>query len=93
MPRLHGILTSPAYIGSPMQEVRNSGSAGALLPDDLPESAHTVLHELKAGGGIDYIAFPMQLGRPGSMPVASFATDRAGGFSEEDVADLHAWST
>jgi adenylate cyclase len=56
--------------------------------NDLPESAHTVLHELKSGGGVDYIAFPMRLSRPGSMPVASFATDRKSGFSEEDVADL-----
>ena len=47
-----------------------------------------MLHELKAGGGVDYIAFPMRLSRPGSTPVASFATDRKGGFTEEDVADL-----
>jgi adenylate cyclase len=88
VPRLHGVLTSPAYIGSPMQEVRNAGGPVRYCLNDLPESAHTVLHELKSGGGVDYIAFPMQLSRPGSMPVASFATDRKSGFSEEDVADL-----
>jgi adenylate cyclase len=30
----------------------------------------------------------MKLGRPGSVPVASFSTDRKGGFTEQDVADL-----
>ena len=88
VPRLHGILTSSAYLGSPMQEVRNTGQTVRYCLEDLPESAHTVLHELKAGGSVDYIAFPMRLGRPGSMPVASFSTDRKGGFTEEDVADL-----
>lgn len=88
VPRLHGILTSSAYLGSPMQEVRNTGQPVRYCLEDLPESAHTVLHELKAGGSVDYVAFPMRLGRPGSMPVASFSTDRKGGFTEEDVADL-----
>lgn len=88
VPRLHGILTSPAYLGSPMQEVRNTGQPVRYCLEDLPEGAHTVLHELKAGGSVDYIAFPMKLGRPGSMPVASFTTDQKGGFTEQDVADL-----
>jgi adenylate cyclase len=88
VPRLHGVLNSPAYIGSPMQEVRNTGGPVRYCLLDLPASAHTVLQELQAGGGVDYVAFPMRLGRQGSTPVASFATDRTGGFSEEDVADL-----
>ena len=88
VPRLHGILTSSAYLGSPMEEVRNSGSPVRYCLDDLPEGAHTVLHELKAGGSVDYIAFPMRLGRRGSTPVASFSTDRPNGFSEAEVADL-----
>lgn len=89
VPRLHGVLDSPAYIGSPMQEVRNTGGPVRYdLRGELPEGSHTVLHELKAGGGVDYAAFPMRLSRQGSIPVASFATDRKAGFSEEDVADL-----
>jgi adenylate cyclase len=88
VPRLHGVLSSPAYIGSPMQEVRNTRGPVRYCLRDLPESAHPVLHELEAGGGVDYVAFPMRLGRPGSTPVASFATDQASGFSEQDVADL-----
>jgi adenylate cyclase len=88
VPRLHGILSSSSYIGSPMQEVRNTGQPVRYSLNEVPESAHATLHELKAGGSVDYIAFPMRLGRPGSMPVASFSTDRPGGFTEDDVADL-----
>lgn len=88
VPRLHGILNSPSYIGSPMEKVRLTGGPVRYCLTDLPDDAHTVLHELQAGGGIDYVAFPMRLGRSGSLPVASFATDRAGGFSEVDIEDL-----
>jgi len=89
IPRLHGIMTSSAYIGSPMQVVRQSNDAVRHgLEGELEEGAHTVLRELKEGGGTDYLALPMRLGRPGSVPVASFATDRPGGFSDEDLTDL-----
>ena len=89
IPRLHGIMDSPAYIGSPMQEVRQSGSSVRYhLTGDLPEGIHTVQRELKEGGGTDYVAFPMRIGRPGSIPVASFATDRPGGFTDDEVEDL-----
>jgi adenylate cyclase len=88
VPRQHGILNSPAYIGSPMQEVRQKVAPVRYGLLELPETAHTVLYELQAGGGTDYVAFPMRLGRAASIPVASYATDRAGGFTDEDVADL-----
>lgn len=88
IPRAHGIMSSPAYIGSPMQEVREKGAAVRYCLTDLPETAHAVLYELQAGGGTDYIAFPTRLARPGSLPIASFATDQPGGFTDEDVADL-----
>ena len=89
IPRAHGIMTSPAYIGSPMQEVRQTSTAVRYrLEGDLPEDSHTVQRELKAGGGTDYLALPVRLSRPGSLPVASFATDQAGGFSDQDLVDL-----
>ena len=89
VPRQHGILTSASYVGSPMQEVRNTGQPVRYRLDAaLPEGAHLVLHEMKAGGSVDYTAFPMKLGRRGSTPVATFSTDRPGGFSDEDIADL-----
>ena len=89
IPRAHGIMTSSAYVGSPMQEVRLKNDAVRYgLEEELGDDAHSVLHELKGGGGTDYFAMPVRLGRPGSPPVASFATDRAGGFSDEELVDL-----
>ncbi len=89
IPRAHGIMTSPAYIGSPMQEVRLKNDAVRYrLDGELPEDTHIVQRELKESGGTDYFALPMRLGRPGSSPVASFATDRAGGFADADLVDI-----
>lgn len=89
IPRAHGIMTSSAYIGSPMQEVRlKNDTVRYTLEQDLGDDAHSVLHELKGGGGTDYFALPVRMGRPGSVPVASFATDRPGGFKDDELIDL-----
>jgi adenylate cyclase len=86
--RAHGVLESSAYIGSPMQAVRQTEQRVRHDLLSLAEDAHTLLHELQAGGGTDYVAYPMRISRPGSMPVASFATDRPGGFDSQDLADM-----
>jgi adenylate cyclase len=88
IPRLHGIMETSAYIGSPMQAVRDTGKRVRFRLDALPDDAHGLLSELVAGGGTDYVAYPMRLSRELSSPVASFATDRPGGFSDQDIADL-----
>ena len=76
-PRLHGIQFTPAYIGSPMQEVREQGRTVRYRLDELPEQHHAVLHELKADGGTDYFALPMRIRRDGPhRPSLTFATDR-----------------
>ena len=86
--RAHGIQFTSAYIGSPLQAVREQGKAvhhrlTALGPED-----HALLHELAAEGGTDYVALPMRLRREGPAPGITFATDRPGGFSAQDLADL-----
>ena len=86
--RAHGIQNTSAYIGSPMQEARDQARIVRYDLTALGESHHLVLHELRDGGGTDYIAFPMRISREGPMPIASFATDRAGGFDEADLADI-----
>ena len=88
IPRLHGIMTSSAYIGSPMQAVRETGKRVRFRLGELPDGAHGLLNELVAGGGTDYVAYPMRMSRDMSSPVASFATDRPDGFSDQDLADL-----
>lgn len=86
--RGYGIQFTPAYIGSPMQAVREQGRAVRHCLTDLGEDDHGLLHELSQAGGTDYLAHPIRLRREGPAPVMTWATDRPSGFSEEDVADL-----
>ena len=83
--RPHGILQSPAYIGSPIQQLADTGRPVRYRLDRLTPENHEVLHELAAAGGIDYYATPLELvhGRP---PAMTFATDRPGGFADLDIA-------
>jgi len=88
IPRAFGIQFTPAYLGSPLQEVREQGRSVRYRLDVLTDQHHPVLHEVKAGGGTDYFSLPMHIRRDGPMPVVAFATDATGGFSEADIGDL-----
>jgi adenylate cyclase len=83
-----GVQFTPAYIGSPMQAVREHGQPVRHCLVDLREDDHHLLHELAADGGTDYLARPIRLRREGPPPVVTWATDRPSGFSDEDIADL-----
>src|SRR5262245_50358310 len=81
--RPHGIEDTPAYIGSPIQEVALTRAPVRYHLDKLTPKNHDVLHELAAMGGTDYYATPMRVafGRP---PAITFMTDRPGGFTDAD---------
>jgi adenylate cyclase len=83
--RRHGIEFTSAFIGSPIQYVRESGRLLRRRLEALTEDDHVVLHEVRAENGTDYLALPMRLSR-GETPVATFATDFADGFSDADIA-------
>jgi adenylate cyclase len=86
--RAWGIQFTPAYVGSPLQAAREQGRLVRHRLTNLTEHDHVLLHELKADGGVDYIAMPMRISREGPPPVVTFATDSRSGFSDEDIADL-----
>ncbi len=86
--RAYGVQFTSAYIGSPLQEVREGGQPVRYRLDSLTDKHHTVLHEVREGGGTDYFSLPMHIRRDGPMPVVAFATDRKGGFSDTDIDDL-----
>ena len=86
--RAYGVQFTPAYIGSPLKEVREGGAPVRYRLDDLTDRHHEVLHEVRSGGGTDYFSLPMHVRRDGPLPVVAFATDRKGGFSEADIDDL-----
>ena len=86
--RAWGIQFTPAYIGSPLQAAREQGRLVRHHLQNLTEHDHVLLHELKADGGVDYMALPMHIRREGPLPVVTFATDSRMGFSDDDIADL-----
>ena len=86
--RAYGIQFTPAYIGSPLQEVREQGRPVRYRMKDVGEHNHVLLQEVKAGGGTDYVAMPMHIRRDGPAPVVTFATDSPSGFSDADLEDL-----
>ncbi len=86
--RRHGIQFTSAYIGSPVQAVREFGRSLRRRLDDLTGDDHVVLHEVRAGGGTDYLAIGLPIGGGGHIPVVTIATDRPDGFSGHDLDDL-----
>jgi adenylate cyclase len=83
--RRHGIQSTSAYIGSPIEEVRLFHRRVRHRLDALTPASHLVLHELRAEGGADYLAWPMPFSR-GEVPVVTLATDHPDGFSDADIA-------
>jgi adenylate cyclase len=87
--REHGVQASPAYLNSPVRIVyeerravrRRLDAPGARL--DFP-----ILEELKAEGVTDYLAIPAPFS-DGRAACITMSTDRPGGFTEAEVAELH----
>ena len=86
--RPHGIEQSPAYIGSPIQELAEGRKPVRYRLDQLKPDNHEILHELASAGGTDYYATPMRVatGRP---PALTFMTDRPRGFTDSDIRKFH----
>jgi adenylate cyclase len=83
-----------SWQGSPFYRLVETGATELrrrLSPDEIPD--FTVLHEMKADGLTDYVAFIHRFGAKsiiGEMDCvySSWATAAAGGFREEDLAAL-----
>src|SRR6185436_14781963 len=82
------LLESEAFLKSPIRKVMTENVevrrrlADPACPMDFP-----VLAELRQDGTTDFIAVPLRLVN-GEVHAASFATRRAGGFSDEELAEL-----
>ena len=74
------------YLASPLRDTIERGSALRRRLDGSP-SEYPLLEEFRADGCTDYVAAP--LNRVGQrFPVVAWATDRAGGFTADDLALL-----
>jgi adenylate cyclase len=85
----HGAQNSDAYVGSPLQYVREQRRAFRRKIESLGEADHTFLHEMRAAGMTDYAALPMVFGN-GTVNVLTVATAAPRGFDDSDIDRLGA---
>lgn len=72
------------YQRSPIRIVHDSGQRFDLFPDRAGAKAFGVTEELIKSGITHYVIFPLRFS-DGRLNAASFATDRAGGFREDEL--------
>jgi adenylate cyclase len=84
----HEVADRLAYEDNPVLRV---GIGGETLRRRLDVPDHeldfAVLHDLKGAGGTDYFALPVPSAHGWSSTV-TYVTDRPGGFSQAEIADL-----
>jgi adenylate cyclase len=85
----HGAQNSDAYIGSPMQFVRERQRVFRRRLDSISEDDHSFMREMHAAGMTDYAAVPLFFGS-GRVNVLTLATQAAAGFSDEDIERFEA---
>jgi len=84
----HEARESVAFRSNPVLRVRESGETlRRRLDVAAAELDFPVLHDLKAAGATDYLALPITSAFGGHYAV-SFVSDRAGGFSDQEVTDM-----
>ena len=86
--RPHDAMASPAFQGTPGQAVyQGSGPVRCRLDVPRSELRFPVLAEVADLGAIDYMIVPIP-GGPSLVHWIAFATDRAGGFHDDELAGL-----
>jgi adenylate cyclase len=85
----HGTQNSDAYVGSPLQFVREQQRAFRRRLEALGEADHAFLHDMRAAGMSDYAALPMVFGT-GTVNVLTVATAAPRGFDDGDLDRLGA---
>ena len=86
----HGAQNSDAYIGSPLQFVREQQRVFRRRIESLDEERdHRFLHEMRAAGMTDYAALPMVFGT-GTVNVLTVATMSAPGFDDASLERIEA---
>ena len=84
----HGFMTSEDHLASPLYVVETArGEVRRRLADPACPIDFPVLADLRAQGTTDYLAAPLEFIN-GEVHVASFSTQRPGGFTETEIAAL-----
>lgn len=88
--RSHEMIASSLYQDSPVAKVRRERQKMRIRLETDPEAGrYEVCRELKEAGGTDYLILPVAF-RNGAHSFVSWATDRPGGFRDEEIALLEA---
>lgn len=86
----YGVQDSDAYVGSPVQVIRDTRAVVRIRvsPDPI-EGEHGLVPDLRREGIVDYAAVPM-ISSLGTVNALTMATARATGFSDADIARFEA---
>lgn len=85
--RGHDIETSPEYLSSPIAAILDQGAEALRfrIESITPPWPYPIVGDLHAQGATDYVIMAVTFSN-GRRNMASFATDRPGGFSTADLA-------
>lgn len=85
----YGSENTPEYLNSPIRDIHQGASEirHRLNVDAIDETGYTIYEELRSEGLTDYCAWPIEH-TFGKRHVASFSSDRPGGFSDEEIVAL-----
>lgn len=85
----NGMRQHPAYLNSPVRQLDEGAVPEIRRSLEVADGKFDfpILDELKADGFTDYFALPLRLAN-GRTGVAAYATDRAGGFTDDEIERL-----
>ena len=85
----HGIADRTPYAGNIVRRVREGGETVRRRLDGPDQQLDFgILHDLKARGATEFLALPIPSPFGFGRYMVAFATDRAEGFTDKEVADL-----
>ncbi len=83
----HGIRETDRYIGSPLQQLFDTGKRVSQRLDRLPLDAHQAYSELAEQGFVDYLALPVYFAQVLGCAII-IATKAEAGFSHHDIENF-----
>jgi len=83
----HEIRKTEKYIGSPLQQLFDTGKKVRQRLDQLPVDAHRAYTELAEQGFVDYLALPVHFGQTLGCAII-IATRAESGFSNHDIENF-----
>ena len=81
----HEVNNIVPYADNPIFQARNEGKTLRRRLDDPSTFDFTVLHDLKARGGTDYLAFPVESPFGFEAHVMTYVSDAVGGFRQAEI--------